>query len=196
MSSLKMVVLVAALGILILARATPARADGAWLDQMPPAQWNAARMSIPAAPAVPAADIVNPQCTQQARPPDTDEDEELVRAGWYLVGHYEGGWGMLVVTAAANFDGMCRPLAYQEFVFVNGIFAGTVSPVLMDSRTDGAAVRTVIQNRDGLMVQFNRYAESDALCCPSRTSQARFGIDRAAGAPVLVLMSVFTQATS
>ena len=86
--------------------------------------------------------------------------------------------------------------APEKIEFVNGIFAGTVSPVLMDSRTDGSAVRSLIQDRDQLVVQFSRYAESDALCCPSRNSLAMFHIDRVSGAPVLVLMSVFTQTTS
>jgi hypothetical protein len=41
----------------------------------------------------------------------------------------------------AGYDGMCRPRQYQDFVFVGSVFAGTLSPQPMDSRTDGALGR-------------------------------------------------------
>jgi len=191
MPRLRLAALVAAL--LSLALAATAAADGAWLDARPPAQWNTPRMALPAAP--PLDPNTNPQCVENARHADTDEDEELVKAGWLLVGSYVGGWDTLVVRAASGFDGMCRPLGYNYFVFVDGLFAGTVSPVLMDSRTDGSATTVEIQSEGDIAVMFSRYAESDPLCCPSRTSLAQYAVDRRTGQPVLMLTNVFTQST-
>jgi hypothetical protein len=183
----------AALSLLLVAPA-PVAADGAWLDDDPPSQWNEPRMAIPVAP--PLDPATNPRCIDGARPPDTDEDEELVKAGWLLVGSYVGGWDMLVIRAASGFDGMCRPLGYNYFVFADGIFAGTVSPTLMDSRTDGSASTVSISFAGAFDVLFSRYAETDPLCCPSRTSLAHYEIDPRGGAPVVSLVSVFTQSTS
>jgi hypothetical protein len=183
----------AALSLLLIAPASVV-ADGAWLDDDPPIQWNEPRMEIPEAP--PLDTSTNPRCVDGARPPDTDEDEELVKAGWLLVGAYVGGWDMLVIRAASGFDGMCRPLGYNSFVFVNGIFAGSVSPTLMDSRTDGSASTVSINFAGAFDVLFSRYAETDPLCCPSRTSLAHYEIDPRSGAPVVILVSVFTQSTS
>ncbi|MFN8557187.1 MAG: LppP/LprE family lipoprotein [Dehalococcoidia bacterium] len=109
-----------------------------------------------------------------------------------MVGSYESGWGVRVVLGASNYDGMCRPLGYQVFVFADGLFAGTVAPVPMDSRTDGAAGPSSLVDGDRLNVTFSRYAPSDPLCCPSRTSSVTYAIDRAGAAPVLRATSVFT----
>ena len=135
----------------------------------------------------------NPRCLDGARPADTDEDAELIGAGWLLVGSYIGGWDMLVIGAASGFDGMCRPLGYNYFVFAHGIFAGTVSPVLMDSRTDGAATDVSIGFEGAFDVTFSRYAETDPLCCASRTSFAHYEIDPRGGAPAVILVNVTTQ---
>jgi len=180
-----------AIAVTLLVVASPARADGSWLDAQPPAQWNTPRMAIPEAlPPDPATD---PRCVDNARPADTDADEDLIEAGWLLVGSYVGGWDTLVIRAASGFDGMCRPLGYNYFVFVDGLFAGSVSPILMDSRTDGSATLVAIDAAGSINVMFSRYAESDPLCCPSRTSLARYTIEQRGGAPVLTLTNVFTQ---
>lgn len=173
-----------------------ARADGGWLDQQPPAQWNRQGMPVPVTRAATADEIGNPRCLDQVRPAETDEDRVVTDAGWYLVGGYQGGWGMIVVTGASSFDGMCRPLGYQIFVFAYGAFAGTLSPAPMDSRTDGAAGRVTISGPDRLTVQFSRYAPDDPLCCPSAQSFAEFHVDYTGDPPVVVLDSTFTQPTS
>jgi hypothetical protein len=175
----------------VLATST-AGADGRWLDRQPPVQWNTPRMAIPHAP---PAEVVVPGCGDTARPADTAEDREVIRAGWHLFGSYVGGWDMLVIRANSAYDGMCRPDGYQYFVFVHGLFAGAVSPELMHARTDGSANEIVIEGADRLTVVFDRYAETDPLCCPSRTSTANYRIDRSRGAPVLALAEVSTQST-
>jgi hypothetical protein len=76
-----------------------------------------------------------------ARPPQTEEDKRLRDQGWDLVGAFQGGWDILVIRGTAGYDGMCRPRQFQDFVFVRGAFAGTLSPRVMDSRADGALAR-------------------------------------------------------
>lgn len=71
---------------------------------------------------------------------------------------------------------MCRPRQYQAFVFVRGLFVGTLSPQLMDSRTDGALSEVSLQSATLLTAQYLRYATTDALCCPSRTTSVIFEI--------------------
>ncbi len=107
----------------------------AWLDEPKPAAWNKTSLSIPAAPKSPGT--VDSRCRELARPSESDEDTRLRDQGWDLVGAYQGGWQMRVIRGTAGYDGMCRPRQFQDFVFVRGVFAGTLSPQLMDSRTDG-----------------------------------------------------------
>lgn len=143
----------------------------AWLDQPTPSQWNKHGLSVPAAPKIQGAD---PRCRGQARPPQLAEDKRVRDRGWDLVGAYQGGWQILVIGGTTSYDGMCRPLQYQEFVFVRGVFAGTLSPRTMDSRTDGALARVYLQGDRRLTAEYLRYAATDPLCCASRTTTVAF----------------------
>jgi len=104
-----------------------------------------------------------------------------------------------LVYGLTGHDGMCRPLGYQVFVFVEGQFAGTLSPAPMDSRTDGALENIVwTASADGtveLSALFNRSSEGDPLCCPSRTSFVHYRIDRSGQTPVVVPVSSTTLST-
>lgn len=188
---MKRLLLAAPLLLTLLATALPARADGSWLDQ-PLVNWNLPGAALPAPP---AEEVVNPMCGQDARPVETAEDQALSDAGWTLFGAYQGGWGVTVVSALSGYDGMCRPFGYQFFVFVDGAFAGTISPEPMDSRFDGAATIVRLDAQGRISAQFSRYGESDPLCCPSRISFVSYGIDQSQGAPVLVPLDVSTQST-
>ena len=169
---------------------TPAFAAAVWLDE-PLAAWNEPGMAIPIAP--PQAGTSDPQCARLHRPPETAEDEAVVGAGWTLFGAYQSGWGTRLIYGLSDHDGMCRPVGYQEFVFVNGIFAGTISPVPMNARTDGAEGRTTISVAgDRLLAQFARYAATDPLCCPSRTTSVDYEIAGKPDAPVVVPAGVYT----
>jgi hypothetical protein len=173
-------VAIAVLTVLVMtAMARPPR--GPWLDKEKPASWNSAGAPIPSAPKT-NGDI-DPRCRALARPPQLDADRQVRERGWVLVGAFQGGWDMLVILGAANYDGMCRPLQYQGFVFVKGVFAGTLSPVPMDSRSDGALGQITLQGTTQLIAEYSRYAESDPLCCPSRRSIVTFEI---AGSPAAI----------
>jgi len=152
----------------------PQAKAGSWLDQAKPTAWSTTGPAIPGAPKVQGA--ADPRCREAARPPQLDEDKRVREQGWDLVGAFQGGWEMLVIRGTAGYDGMCRPRQYQDFVFVRGAFAGTLSPQPMDSRTDGALQRVTLQNAARLTVEYSRYAAKDAMCCPSRTTRVDFDI--------------------
>lgn len=183
-----------ALGLLLAAAVAVlpvrAHADGSWLDNSPPVQWNQPGMALPAAP---AGENLDPRCVASTRPVETDADVAISDAGWYSIGEYKGGWGVLVVLGTSDFDGMCRPFGYQAFVFVDGSFAGTLSPDLMNSRFDGALGSYDVLRDGAIDAQFSRYADSDPLCCPSRLSSASYRIDRSGSLPVVVLVSTSTR---
>ena len=145
-----------------------------WLDERRPASWNTPGRSMPAAPQMQGNE--DPRCRQLARPAELEEDKRVREQGWNLVGAYQGGWQIVVIRGTAGYDGMCRPLGYQDFVFVRGVFAGTLSPHPMDSRADGALDRVAVQDGSRLAAQYERYAATDALCCPSRTTSVVFEI--------------------
>lgn len=145
-----------------------------WLDEPKPASWNKPGLSIPAAPKI--DDEVDPRCRELARPSQLDEDTRLRDEGWDLVGAYQGGWQILVIRGTAGYDGMCRPRQYQDFVFVRGVFAGTLSPQPMDSRADGALARVSLQSSGQLIAEYARYTATDPLCCPSRMTRVVFEI--------------------
>ena len=81
-----------------------------------------------------------------------------------------------MIAGAADYDGMCRPRQYQFFVFSGGTFVGTLSPVPMDSRTDGSLNRVTVEGDRKLKAYYARYAQKDPLCCPSRTTTVLFSI--------------------
>ena len=150
-----------------------------WLDESKPVSWNGPDAKIPAAPRLTGA--TDPRCGGLARTPELEADKRLAELGWSLVGPYQGGWGILVIQAAAGYDGMCRPQSYQAFVFLHGVFAGTLAPQTMDARADGALDGVTLRDDRRLVAQYARYAAADALCCPSRTASVVFQIARDAG---------------
>ena len=160
----------------------------AWLDDAKPAAWNKPGLPIPSAPKIQGA--VDARCRNAARPPQLPEDKQLRERGWDLVAAYQGGWQILVIRGTAGYDGMCRPNQYQDFVFVRGVFAGTLSPQPMDSRTDGALSQVSLQSATRLTVVYARYASADPLCCPSRTTSVIF--DVASDKPVVRPVSAST----
>src|SRR5436309_865153 len=189
---------IAALSLLALVAAQPVPAavalqgpEPSWLDQSNPANWNAPSMAVPIAP--PAIGPIEPRFRERGRPPETPEDATLTAAGWDLIAPYQAGWGLKIITAASDYDGMGRPNEYQTFVFVDGVFAGTLSPRLMDSRTDSALFRAEFSGPTTISAQFVRYAATDPLCCPSARTIVDYHIERSSAGPTVAPDSAFTQ---
>jgi hypothetical protein len=164
-----------------------------WLDQ-PLVGWNQAGMPLPV-PVPPTGYALNPSCAPTLRWAETPQDQALVDAGWSLQAPYQAGWGMIVVDGASSYDGMCRPLGYNAFVFVNGVFVGTISPDPMDSRTTGAGMVTSMQNGQ-VFARYVRYAPADPLCCPSEPAvDVTFEVQSTPAGPVLVPVSKYVEGT-
>jgi hypothetical protein len=168
----------------------PAAADGAWLDGGTAPTWNSPGMAIPKAP--PREPLLNPMCFDALVVPDTQAKQALVAAGWFLFGTAIDVPGVEIVSGQSNADGMCRPTQYQTFVFVDGVFAGTLSPVLMDSRVDGALTQALVDPSGQIEAQYVRYRNEDPLCCPYARTTAVFEIAREAGGPVVRLLRAST----
>src|SRR5215213_3852900 len=101
--------------VALLALGSPphALADSAWLDESL-VPWNTLGMAIPSAPPRSSAGLANDrQCGHLVRPSETAEDAVVAQAGWMLLGAYQQGWGVTLITATNDWDGMCRPAGYQ-----------------------------------------------------------------------------------
>jgi hypothetical protein len=149
-------------------------------------------MQLPRAAAIPQ-DERNVDC--KPKPASTNEERALSGLGWFISSSVRDGHGVIIVSVSQGFDGMCRPEGYQDFVFVNGKFAGTLSPTLMVSRVDGASGRIRFIALNTIQVEFNRYSDQDPLCCPSRISEATYLLLNEGGQPLVVLKGVRTHPT-
>jgi LppP/LprE lipoprotein len=156
------------------ARSQPAAVS--WLDAPHIEPWNRPGMSIPIA--AQGQKNPDPRCRELTRSPQSEEDRQLRARGWDLIGPPTAHRQIRVIGGAANYDGMCRPLEYQQFVFVRGVFAGTLSPQAMDSRTDGALGHVTILSDRKLQAEYLRYTATDPLCCPSSTTSVVFDIEK------------------
>jgi hypothetical protein len=176
--------------IVFTAALAPVRAQDGWLDD-PLVPWNQPGMAIPSVP-VNGVGAIDSMCIPSIRTPETPADAAIVQQGWSLFGSYHGGWGLLVIGATAGFDGMCRPMGYQYFIFSEGRFAGTLSPVDMASRTTGAGRVLSIDSERRVMANFTRYSASDPLCCPSRPGLAvELRVQESPAGPALIPERVF-----
>lgn len=148
-------------------------AQTSWLDR-PLNNWNSTS-TVPTAPRA-TGDSPTVRCRETVRNPESLADRAVTRAGWSLFGASQSYGAVTVINAMASVDGMCRPTQYNTFVFVSNVFAGTLSPIAMDSRTDGALIEARLNNPTNLSADFTRYTSSDALCCPSQTSTVLYSI--------------------
>ena len=168
-----------------------------WFERKPLTNWNKPGASIPKAPANNFSNRA--ECRQQLRNPAIPEERAVKAAGWILFngrGKTQSSGGVVLVKGqeSDNFDGMCRPLGYQQFVFVNGVFAGTISPILMNSRSDGNLFQTDIKTPSRLKALFSRYIPKDPACCASNISEVTYRIDVTNKKPLVVPIQVKTYA--
>jgi hypothetical protein len=80
----------------------------------------------------------------------------------------------------------CDATTFNLFVFAGGMFAGTVSPVVMTPSRDGVAGAVRITGVDMMTVEFARYTPSDPECCPSSRHRVSYRIDRTSVGPTLI----------
>jgi LppP/LprE lipoprotein len=170
-----------------LARAGAPEGTG-WLDR-PLTNWNRPGSALPQAPRGSSAGELLKRCPPIGPQPSSAAARQLSAAGWlpFLPLDREIVQGDIeILGGMSNADGMCRPLGYQLFVFAGGTFAGTLSPQLMDSRTDQSSGPLRILEEGVIQADFSRFTSSDALCCPSGHLFVRYRIDRQPGPPLVV----------
>jgi hypothetical protein len=173
--------------------AAAAAAGASWLDQTKIVPWNMPGNPIPTAKSDPALAEGFQRCSASIRHETFPEDRAVRFAGWRLVGPYKLFNGTALVGGAIGFDGMCRPIGYQEFVFAGGGFAGTIAPAAVDSRVDGSISNTTLYSANEIVTTFARYKAADPLCCPSATTIVTYKIDQTSPrGPVMNATSVLT----
>ena len=155
-----------------------------WLDMTPLPSWNERKRAVLQTKKISSAELK--RCAAQVRQPTLPQDKLLTKMGWTLTGAAHVFGNTTVVTAAEAFDGMCRPLKFDTYVFVGNRVAGTLSPGQMDSRTDGSLVNVQLTGEKNLTAEYVRYQASDALCCPYKTEAVTFVIKPDAGNFLLV----------
>jgi heat shock protein HslJ len=145
----------------------------AWLDQ-PLANWNRVGSGVPRAASM--EPVTDKRCLEQIRQPLSAMDKAVVKAGWKLYGPVQSYGTAAVFLAMSGADGMCRPMGYQAFVYVGARYAGTLAPAPMNSRVDASLSGFRLVSATSIGAEFSRYVDSDALCCPSRTSTVNYQI--------------------
>lgn len=186
--------------MLVAATVSTAEAQTAasrWLDAKPVANWNKPGGPIPRGPKSSFAEEIA-RCEksgyeERQKSPPSPETRQVMAAGW-LGAMVERRMGdTLIVMARNGVDGMCRPMDYQYFVFVNGRFAGTLAPRAMHSRTDGSGWLEEKPGARRFTAEFSRFRKQDPLCCPHRSSTVNYEIREAGGAPLVVPANAVTK---
>jgi len=162
-----------------------------WLDR-PLANWNAAGQPVPRAPAAdePTESVVR-RC-KLTPPRSTIAERAIESAGWIPFWNFDLQLvrdDVEIIGGMSGADGMCRPAEYNLFVFVQGQFAGLLSPTSMTSRLDSSSgvVRMALPV---VTAEFVRYGSTDPLCCPSSRVSVRYRIDRTAAGPVVAPVEI------
>jgi len=156
-----------------------ATGPASWLDASSPANWNHAGAAVPARPGPRNTDLASGgRCAGEIRAAWSPEDRIVIAHGWTLVGAYHRFGPTVVVMGTSSVDGMCRPIGFQAFVFVNGTFAGTLAPKPMDARTDGsiASLSVTLFGPNDIEADFARYVDADPMCCPHATSAVLYHV--------------------
>lgn len=176
---------------------TTAPTDGTWLDRPADGRaetsWNQPGAQIPRAPKDTQPANTQPPAPDELRP-QTPEEKAVADAGWKLdQPSIQKGTLTVVQARTGDADSMGRPHHMQAFVFSNGRYAGTLSPVAtMTPRTDGALDVVEADDAQHLRAVYSRFKADDGLCCPSRESRASFVVKARNGAPVVTLERVET----
>lgn len=163
-----------------------------WLDR-PLTAWNkpGAGVPLPAQkPSQPAA--LMKRCSLTS--PTQAGAAAVAAAGWVPYLHQDRALardGVEIVGGLTDAGAGCDPAGFNLFVFVNGRFAGTLSPVPMTASRDGVAGAVRILSTDSLTTEFARFAPGDLECCPSTRLRVTYRIDRG-DLPTIVATGVQT----
>ena len=179
--------------VLTSARVSGQAPETGWLDR-PLSNWNVPGRAVPRAIASgETVAEISKRCMMQVLR-STSGERALADAGWLPMHMFDRQIvqrDVEILGGLAGADGMCRPVHFNVFVFVNGRLSGALSPYDMDSRSDGSIAGGIrLAEDDTISADFARYASADALCCPSGRVTVRYRIDRKASPPVVVPVRV------
>jgi hypothetical protein len=148
-----------------------------WLDR-PLTSPNVGVLTVPSAPAtLPPAELT--RCRIAAGSP-SEADAAVSRAGWTPFLHQDRALtrgDVTIVAALAAVTTSCEPATFQLFVFVDGKYAGALSPAPMMANRDGAAGAVRITGPDSITAEFARYATGDSECCPSSRVRVSYVVE-------------------
>ena len=141
-----------------------------WLDR-PLTNWNKPAKAVPRGmPADESIAEMAIRCDLRVRR-GTAAEGTLADNGWLPFLHVDREiiqGDVEIVGGMADADGMCRPVKFNVFVFVGGQLAGTLSPVLMSSRTDGSIGAVRLAADDTIAAEFARYTDRGRPVLPLR----------------------------
>lgn len=145
-----------------------------WLDMKPLPSWNSRKRVILETKKMSASELK--RCSTSVRQPSLPQDFLLTKMNWTLTGAAQVFGNTAVITTAEGFDGMCRPLKSETYVFVGNKLAGGLTPAPEDSRADGSVINVDLYSETDLSAEFARYKNSDALCCPYKTERVTYKV--------------------
>lgn len=154
------------------------RPAASWLDE-PLRPWPGERV-VPTVAAGPG--IGSRSCL--ASPPASREADLIRVAGWRPFQMFDrpiGRGGVVILGGLRDLTADCAPAAFQVFVFVDGAFAGALSPVEMTTGRDGVVGAIRVLPDDVVTAEFARYVTGDGECCPSGRVRVSYRIDRSGG---------------
>src|SRR5262245_34134693 len=164
-----------------------------WLDR-PLTSWNKAGEALPKPPSVEESKSAVTSRCHLTPSISTPAERAVDAAGWIPFLNFDQQLvqgDVEIVGGMRGADGMCRPEAYNLFVFVGGRFAGVLSPTPMTSRLDGSSGAVRLRPPD-VSAEFARYASNDPLCCPSSRETVLYRIERTGDRAVIVPVEVRT----
>jgi hypothetical protein len=169
-----------------------AQTPATWLDR-PLSGWNGSTPPRGAAPSAESLEALRARCGLAAAAGAAARQVEAL--GWVSFDHLDrplATYGVEVVGGMTGADQACRPAAFHLFVFVDGRFAGTLSPETMITGQDASAGPVRILDPDTITAEFARFANRDMPCCPTSRVSVRYRIERSGGSPLVVPSDVRT----
>ena len=119
--------------LFLIASGVIAQPTSSWLDQ-PIYDWNRTAIGIPAPGKYAEHD---PSCNRSIQRPVTAGEQQIAAKGWKLFERESVG-RLRLVTAVSALTYQCRPFGFQVFLLWDDHMLGTLSPVLMDARSDSS----------------------------------------------------------
>ena len=172
----------------IFATASTYAQSGAWLDK-PLTGWNQNGTMPPRGSGSESREALARRCGTAGSKVSANASGALGKPGWVPFLHVDRQIvrdDIEVVGGMSAAGPGCEPTTFNLFIFVGGVFAGTLSPVAMTPARDGVAGAVRIVSADAITAEFARYTPSDAECCPSSRVRVTYRIERSSGRATLV----------